>query len=176
MIDGGTGEAWVPVKGFPAYQVSDQGRLRRVLSPQGFPRKPHVLKLKRDKDGYSIAVMSVNGIYFYRRMARLVLFAFVGPPTNPNDQASHGNGIPDDDRVSNLRWATPVSNNHDKFRHGTILRGERSPTSKLTERDVRSIRARIADGEGQHALSREMKIPVATIHNIVKRHSWKHIQ
>jgi hypothetical protein len=47
----------------------------------------------------------------------LVLTAFVGPCPDGNE-ALHFNDIPDDNRLSNLRWGTRSQNNHDAIRNG----------------------------------------------------------
>lgn len=54
-------------------------------------------------------------------------------------------------------------------------RGERVGTSKLSERDVREIRSRYAAGELQRSLGKAFKVHHATIGEIVRFESWKHV-
>jgi hypothetical protein len=77
-----------------------------------------------------------------RYVHRLVLEAFVGPCPE-GEECRHLNGDPGDNRLANLCWGTVAENRMDKVRHGT---------GKLSEDDVRSIRARRAGG----ALVREI--------------------
>lgn len=57
-----------------------------------------------------------------------------------------------------------------------IPRGERSSQAKLTEQQVRDIRARHADGgTNQSALAREYGVAVNTIGRIVRRLLWRHL-
>lgn len=60
----------------------------------------------------------------------------------------------------------------DKRRHHF---GERSPQSKLLERDVLDIRSRRALGERPADLAKEYRVNPSTISNIVARRDWTHI-
>ena len=56
----------------------------------------------------------------------------------------HDNGQKTDCRLSNLRWDTPKNNSADRVRHGTAHVRSRCHNAKLTEDQVRAIRARLA--------------------------------
>lgn len=72
-----------------------------------------------------------------------------------------------------VRWATP-SENHgaDKRRDGTINTGERNGGAKLTEAQVGAIRAAVAGGQSQLAVSRQYGISNQHISRIVTRKKW----
>jgi hypothetical protein len=70
-----------------------------------------------------------------------VCTAFHGPPPIPEYQAAHLDGKPANCAASNLAWKTHKENMADMLRHGTVPRGERNGYSKLTEADVRLMRA-----------------------------------
>jgi hypothetical protein len=72
---------------------------------------------------------------------RAVLLAFIGPPADSEHEARHLDGNPAHNHLSNLAWGSPVENAADKRRHGTQPKGERNATAKLTEAQVREIRA-----------------------------------
>lgn len=55
------------------------------------------------------------------------------------------------------------------------LRGEKSGTAKLTEEDVRAIRARALTGEKKSAIVRDYAIGYTQLSRIIKRESWDHI-
>jgi len=77
-----------------------------------------------------------------------------------------------------LFLGTDADNIQDMDRKGRRVtrKGELHPRARLTEDDVRTIRARAAAGETQRPLAREYGVDQATISNIVTRKSWKHVQ
>lgn len=66
-----------------------------------------------------------------------------GPAPSPSHEAAHncGNGHLACINPLHLEWKTHVENEADKLIHGTHHRGERCPTAKLTEGEVREILA-----------------------------------
>lgn len=60
-------------------------------------------------------------------------------------------------------------------RFADLLRGESNPCARLTEEQVRYIRAAVAGGESQCALSRRTGIPQPHISRIVLRKLWAHV-
>lgn len=76
-------------------------------------------------------------------------------------------------RENNLAWGTKKENEADKELHGTRLRGEQSPTARLTVPDVLAIRARI--GEPQEALAAEFGCTFSNISAVQLRKSWRHV-
>jgi hypothetical protein len=54
-------------------------------------------------------------------------------------------------------------------------RGERVATARLTEQDVREIRARAQRGEGPRALARAFGVHHKTVQQVVRRVTWTHI-
>lgn len=159
-------ERWWSVPGFPGYSVSDLGRVRnaseRILRP--WPVGGGYLLVRLYRDGIATA-FPVN---------RLVLRVFVGQATD-GMHAAHNNGVRDDNRLSNLRWATPADNNADKLLHGTDQRGERSGNAKVTAVEVLEIRQRLAEGEPQEALGREFGLTQTGVSRIKLRKNWRHI-
>lgn len=57
----------------------------------------------------------------------------------------------------------------------TVSRGEAHYRARLTEADVREIRARMASGESGPALAQEFGVSASHIKNIAGRHTWKHL-
>lgn len=74
---------------------------------------------------------------------RLVCAHVHGPSPTPKHEAAHscGKGHLGCVNWRHLSWKTHADNQADKIDHGTTLRGELRPNSKLTEADVRRIRA-----------------------------------
>lgn len=78
---------------------------------------------------------------------------------------------------SHLRPGTHAENMRDMHSRGrrVVARGERAGMSKLTDEQVRAIRARRAAGERQIALAREYKVDKTLIWMIVTRKIWTHV-
>lgn len=142
-------ERWAPVVGFEArYEVSDLGRVRSLGSTHVFGRyrniqcvkKPRLLKLRADRDGYPRAWLCRDGNELNAPVHRLVLAAFVREPV-AGEECRHLDGDRSNAALTNLRWGSTRENLEDKIRHGTILSGERNPTAKLSVEKVQFIRS-----------------------------------
>lgn len=133
-------EIWRPITttGFEGvYEISNLGRIRRtggqLLTPAQHGR------------GYQSVTLADRGARKNALIHRLVLEAFVGPC--PDQQESrHLNGDRADNHLSNLAWGTSSENELDKRRHGTSQIGIRNGQAKLTERQVKEIIRRYANG------------------------------
>jgi hypothetical protein len=174
-----TAPVWRPVPGFEGlYEVSDAGQVRRlVFSNQHgtFPRaRPRNIVGGLNRDGYRVVnLVRRDGTKQQAvRVHRLVLLAFVGPAPEGH-VAAHGNGVRDDNRLANLRWATPAENSADMVRHGTSPRWERSGHARLTADDVATIRDRLARGETQAAIADEYGVSPAAVSHIATGRNWR---
>lgn len=113
-------ELWKPVVGFEGlYEVSDMGRVRslprRVTDKNGKRTrlwKGKILNNICAKTGYHFVSLHKNAKRETRQLVhRLVMMAFE-PIENPEQMiVDHRNGIKDDNKLSNLRWATYDTNN-----------------------------------------------------------------
>lgn len=146
-----------------------------VIGPTGKRLKPCL-----DTYGYPQVGISLGsrGRRLTRKVHRLVLEAFVGPPPSPKHQAAHRDGDMLNNVVTNLRWATAKENIADKIRHGRVSRtsGEIDGMHKLTADQVREIRVRCAGGANQHRLAEEYGVKQPTISNIITRTTWSHLE
>lgn len=70
---------------------------------------------------------------------------------------------------------TNQDNTADKTRKGRSLRGERNPSAKLTEADVRVIRLRHQGGASQRTLAQEYGVRQPTILRALNGTNWRHI-
>lgn len=64
---------------------------------------------------------------------------------------------------------------HPSHAHPHLVRGEQNGFSKLSDDQVREIRARVAAGESRRLLSIEFNTTQTNISNIVLHINWKHI-
>jgi len=104
---------------------------------------------------------------------QLVLKTFVGPCPE-GMEGCHSNGDPTDDRLENVRWDTHKNNMADCARHGRMpdIRGEKSGSAKLTNDNVKGIRASRAPTA---TLAVRYNVSGATIRRVKTRKIWKHI-
>jgi len=122
---------WASIPGFEHYEVSELGSVirREHTVPDSrygtrlLPEK--TLKLIKNPDGYTRVKIKGKLVFVHV----LVLESFVG--SRPSGmQCCHNNGIPDDNRLMNLRWDTPRNNVNDRRFHGTYQYGEKNPNYK----------------------------------------------
>lgn len=121
-----TNEKWLPVVGWEGiYEVSDYGRVRsldRTVETGNGRRalRGRILRPGINRHGYLGVVLRRPGVKKSERVHRLVLTAHVGAPRE-GDEACHGNGNRQDNRLVNLRWDSRSANIRDNVRHGTHL-------------------------------------------------------
>lgn len=78
---------------------------------------------------------------------------------------------------AHLSWGTKKKNNgEDKVRDGTMSQGESHGSSKLTELQIKEIRAKYATGKYlQKELAEEYNMHLQSIKGIISHRTWKHI-
>jgi len=159
-------EIWKPIVGYEGlYEVSNAGRIKSV-------RSGHIKVYTHDKQKRRPFV----GLWKNNKLRviyphKAVLEAFIG--LRPLGlEACHNNGDPFDNRLENLRWDTSRNNQLDRIKHGTSNRGERCAAAKLTEAQVRAIRA---DNRLQREIAAEYGVRENTISRIKSRQRWAHI-
>ena len=155
---------WKSIPGFPSYELSDSGAVRR-----SFDGRP--IKVGRFDSGYSRVTLYRVGVRKTLRLARLILLTFRGPGP-PQHQAAHLNGIKTDDRLDNLAWKTCQANHDDKQRHGTTARGTRHGRAKLDDAKVTAIRD---SADSVSALARRFRVSRPIIQSVREHRTWRHV-
>lgn len=176
-------ERWLPVVGYEnLYEVSDLGRVRSVdrivcqanrwgsLSNRHLRGK--VLSPAKNSHGYLVVALGNRG-QTTMSVHILVLSAFIGPRPRGKEGA-HGDGNPSNNRLSNLRYASPVENSADSRLHGTHLFGERAPWAKVSEETARAIRESSRSLTLKY-LSEKYEISFAQISKIRNGRQWVHL-
>ena len=103
-----------------------------------------------------------------------------GHPPSKEYHAAHkcGNGHLGCVASSHVEWKLPIDNSDDKMTHGTMFkkaRGSLHPSSKLTESEVRQIRAgRGAETAGN--VADRYGVKVETIKAIYAGRTWRHLK
>jgi hypothetical protein len=91
-------------------------------------------------------------------------------------QVAHGNGDRQDNRLSNLRYATPSSNIDDRKRHGRTARGSRHGASVLDEAAAKSILKLRDVGMSACEVAHLACVHASTIKAIWNGENWKHLE
>lgn len=102
------------------YRIGSDGSVWTSINKE---RKWVERKQQRSTRGYMHVKVPLGEAGSSRMVSthRLVLEAFVGPCPQ-GCVCAHRNGKKTDNRLSNLRWATPAENEADKIMHGTSSR------------------------------------------------------
>ena len=175
-------ENWKSVPGWEGwYEVSDAGRVRslpRQSTANGAPAwyEGRLLSASRLKNGYMQVSLSRPGERCYAYVHKLVLLAFEGPPPD-GTEVCHADGTRDNNSLSNLRYGTRSENARDRIAHGRgpdgkKIRGENNGVARLTEADVRRIRAMPGTLK---EIAAEFGVHFGTIHCIKSGKTWGHL-
>lgn len=97
------------------------------------------------------------------------------PREKGKDQVAHLDGSRTNNVLENLIWASPKENTGHKEVHGTSQRGERAGRAKLTEDQVRWIRAQSIGHGDQSRLAKQLGVCVSSINQILLRRTWTHV-
>jgi hypothetical protein len=120
------GEHWLGIEGFPGYEVSDLGRVRRQLASG----ETRLLRATPNKSGHRSVTLRVGGRPRSLLVHRLVLQAFVGD-CPPGLESCHADDDPTNNRLTNLRWGTRAENIDDRLRNRGRYKGYRSRVESL---------------------------------------------
>ena len=163
-------EEWRKIEGWDGYEVSSFGQVRswkvcrrspldalpRPVAPWVLPNGYHQVKLK-DK-----------GRKCNMYVHRAVMTAFVGPCPEGNEVA-HWDGNKGNNKLENLRYATPVENAVDMLRHGNRQMGEKHYSTKVTTEQAAEVLAFV----GTHAdAARHFGISYPTVYSIRVGTHW----
>lgn len=154
-------EIWLPVNGFPGYEVSDHGCVRswRKNGPTDELRDaPRIMTPSNSSKGYLHVNLWRDGSRFTRNVHRLVLEAFVGSCPY-GEECRHLNGKPSENGLENLAWGTHSDNILDAVSHGTHpsfgrrsnprridrVPGHYTPENREARREERRVAGRTAN-------------------------------
>jgi len=156
-------EVWKDITGYEGlYQVSTIGRVKsfnglwveeKILAP-GANQPRGYLYVNLCKDGKR------KNFYVHRLVAQ----TFISNSQNKLE-VNHINGNKLDNRVENLEWATSSENHRHAYAMGLMKSGEEHPNSKLTNEQVRYIRAN-PDGLNTCELGRKFGVGDSAITEI----------
>lgn len=162
-----------PVEGFDdRFLVTDDGRVLSKATNK-------VIKQHTNFRGYKVFATYIGGrkgIAVCPRVHRLVAKAFIPNPEN-KPQINHIDGNKVNNRWTNLEWNTNLENSHHAIRTGLtkVDYGENSRLAKLTNTQVKEIRAKIARGMPMVKLIKEYGLAKSTMYDIKNNITYKDI-
>ncbi len=175
-------EEWRSVCGNPAYEISSLGRLRCG--------DRHIKGSVSKSTGYRRTAIAIDGKRREVSFHVMAAVAFIGP--RPDDhEVNHIDHDKLNNRRENLEYLTKSDNQRYAWamgrgprgeRHGRhtkpdqSARGERVNTAKLTDSDVRSIRAARCNGASYAQIGAQFNISTSQAFNIASGAQWKHVK
>ena len=154
---------WRSVLGYEAYEVSNQGQVRR---------NGRILKTQPSPTGHLSVSLHDHGRRQQAQVHRLVLLAFVGPPPSKMEARHYPDRDPANNWLENLSWATRKTNFGDKVEHGTNLVGERNHLATLTWKEVQLIRDN-PERLSQRVLGKRFNVDQSNISYIQRGKTWR---
>lgn len=182
-------EEWRPVTRAPEYyEVSTLGRIRRALhAPHARTGSTWPGRLLSPVQGHhdyrSVHLRCEGKALFHGPVHILIAEAFLGPRPTRKHTVNHIDGVGDNNRASNLEWATPLEQTRHAIKLGLMdpnhlkqyrLYGEGHRKAKLTDEIVRVIRyapSRFSSLD----LAELFGVGTSTISNIRRRKNWSHV-
>jgi len=164
------------IKGYPGYRVGNDGSVwSRKNARWGLGETWKRLGPRKESNWYPRVSLHHNRKVAAKYIHSVVLEAFIGPCPK-GMEACHGNGNPNDNRLSNLRWDTKKGNMADCIKHGRTTKGEANKHAKLTEEKVREIRRLCAANlYTQQEVAGMMNVSQSTISLVSRRTIWSHV-
>ena len=167
------GEEWKWIHSYEGlYQISTKGRVKSFISG-----KATLLKTS-EHNRYIRVMLFKDGEPKRGLVHRLVAEAFIPNPEN-KPQVDHIDSNKTNNCVENLRWATGSENTLYAIEAGVVKIGADKSGAKLTEEDVKYIRAHYIPGHtefGQNALARKLGVTRHTICQVLDGKTWKHVK
>jgi hypothetical protein len=158
-------ENWKEIAEVPGYFISDQGRVKN--------RKDIIIKPYCTNSGY-------YGVRLYKNSSRQgfnihkLVMNYFGTKQPPNTSVDHVNREKNDNRITNLRWATAK----EQIANASInyAKGSKSGNSKLTEENVLEILKMVKSKFLLKDIANKFNISIQTVSNIKLGKLWTHVQ
>jgi Mor family transcriptional regulator len=164
-------EAWRDIKDFRGYKISSWGRIKMA-------NKFHlglIMANQKTRSGHlKIILIGEDEERFTKQVHRLVLEAFHGEKPFEH-RPFHINSVKTDNRANNLKWVHLLTPVYKPVKKKMNAKGESHNRAKLTEKQVREIKALIGSGSKLVDLAKLYRISTTAIWNIKVKKTWRHI-
>lgn len=176
------GEVWKWINEEQRYAVSSLGRMMTTKYKAANRVRHEFIKPAADESGYLRTMIKVAGRNRTIKMHRIIAEAFILNPDNL-PTVNHLDFNPSNNEISNLEWASWKRQAQYSYAAGRIkkpictnhVKGSKIGTAKLTEDQVREIRAKFKPREyGRKKLAEEYGVSPATIKDVILRR-WRHV-
>lgn len=166
------------IAGFPGYRIgTDASVWSNRQKGFGYGRtcewKP--VQTKPNKWGYITVGLFRDKKRFTKRIARLMLEAFVGPCPDGMEACHFPDPSRSNNAVDNLMWGTPLEN----AAHRDAINGKRTGASlswtKLSESDVLEIRRLCVAKVSKQDIADRFHVSLRAIYKIQAREYWSHV-
>ena len=124
----------------------------------------------RTPKGYGLRSKRGKLTYLHRQIVEMAGEDQTGTPWDPSLHVMHLCDNPPCYRFDHLRLCTRIENMQDAVTKRRIAHGERVTSSKLTEDQVREIRA--CAGMTQREIAAQFGVGVMTVNHILRRRTW----
>lgn len=165
-------EIWKDIEGFPRYQVSNTGKVRKINKH----RPPNILTPNVIRGGYSVIRMQRDGKQYGRMLHRLMFEAFVEPIPD-GVEIHHIDFDPSNNNLNNLRMATPQENVRYTRNAGRSnqVRGEGQGNSKHKEHQVAATKFLLEKGLSQKRTSDITRMSYDSVRKVAQGRQWTHV-
>ena len=141
-------ETWKPIKEFVDYEVSNKGKIRRIIDKKYKKQTPN-------KKGYKRVFFFIGGKTYTRYVHRLVAQTFLLNIENKKT-VNHKDGDKSNNCIDNLEWATYKEQNEHAIRLGLIKTGKESPMFGRKASDKTKEKMKISQNKIKHIRSKKI--------------------
>ena len=152
------------------YYINRKGVIYRAsyVANDGRYIKSKIVTQSLGKNGYYYVNLRCDGKTKLAYVHRIIAETYVDNPEN-KEQVNHINGDKKDNRIGNLEWVTPKENTQHSIYHGMTPIGEQAHKSKLTLKEVISIRS---SNRSDTELAKKYGVSRAQVYRIKKGLNW----
>ncbi len=176
---------WKKIPNYSLYECSNYGEIKTFnWKNKGVER---IMRPALDNGGYLRTVLKrdLDGKLCTIKVHRIVAETFL-KIVDGKKEVNHINGVKHDNRVENLEWCNRHENLIHSYRLGlSNVKGERNPSTKLTDKQVLEIRKKYTYGRKggrpkkgdvtKPMLANEYGVNISVIKDIVIKKTWKHL-
>lgn len=152
------------------YIISDDGRIYSQITNR-------YLKPFKNRRGYCLVDINVDGKRYTRQLHRLVALTFIDNP-NSLETVNHKDGNKENNAVSNLEWMTVLDNVRHAWKTGLAKPrcGTDNPANVYSEKQIHNVCKMLeVGGLSNKSIAYKCGVNVTLIRDIKFRDKWKQI-